>query len=57
MVSLLDIPSEPTSWLQTFAIVITFFFPALALIVIVIRDAGRLATKQFGLGKFNSYYV
>jgi hypothetical protein len=50
MASLFDVPPEPTSGLQTFAIFITFFFPALALVVIVIRDAGRLATRQFGLG-------
>jgi len=50
MASLFEVPLEPTTGLQTFAIFITFFFPALALVVIVVRDAGRLANKQFGLG-------
>ena len=49
MASILDIPDTPSTWLQTFAIFIIFFFPALALVVIVCRDAGRLASRQFGL--------
>jgi len=51
MASILDVPNEPTTWLQTFAIFIILFFPALALVVIVVRAAGRLATNQFGLGE------
>ncbi len=52
MASLLDIPTEPTTGLQTFAIFIVIFFPAVALLVIVLRNAGRLANNQFGLGRF-----
>jgi len=39
---------EPTSGLQTFAIFLTFFLPALALVVVVIRGAGRWSAQQFG---------
>ncbi|KAJ9136689.1 Cfem domain-containing protein [Pleurostoma richardsiae] len=46
--SVLDIPAEPTSGLQTFAIFITLFFPALALVIVVIRNAGRFASHTFG---------
>ncbi len=46
----LDIPTEPTSGLQNFAIVINFLLPALAFLVVAARVAGRLATHQFGLG-------
>lgn len=38
-----------TSRLQTFALFVNFFFPSLALIVVAIRAAGRLATRQFAL--------
>ena len=38
---------SPTS-LQIFALFIIFFFPAIALVVVLIRVAGRFATKQFG---------
>ena len=48
--SLLDIPQEPTSGLQTLAIIIIFAFPGLALATVVLRNAGKLATRQFGLG-------
>lgn len=40
----------PTS-LQIFAIAIIFVFPALALVVVTIRAAGRIAIRQFGWGK------
>jgi hypothetical protein len=50
MASLLDIPTE-TSPLQTLAIAIILVFPALALFVVIVRDVGRLASKQFGLGE------
>jgi len=47
--SLLSIPSSPApSGLQIFALFVTFFFPALALIVVSTRAAGRFATNQFG---------
>ncbi|KAH8894864.1 hypothetical protein GQ53DRAFT_715529, partial [Thozetella sp. PMI_491] len=39
----------PATGLQIFAIFINFFFPSLALVVVGIRAAGRLATSQFGL--------
>jgi len=39
----------PTS-LQTFAIAIVFVFPALALVVVITRAAGRIAIRQFGWG-------
>lgn len=38
-----------TTRLQTFALFVNFFFPSLALIVVAIRAAGRLATHQFAL--------
>lgn len=47
--SLLALPSSPApSGLQIFAIFVNFFFPALALIVVIIRAAGRVATGRFG---------
>ncbi|CAK7203914.1 hypothetical protein SEUCBS139899_006664 [Sporothrix eucalyptigena] len=49
MVSALDIPTEPTTGLQNFAIAINFIFPAVALLVVVARVAGRLSSRQFGL--------
>ncbi|OAA67070.1 hypothetical protein SPI_01646 [Niveomyces insectorum RCEF 264] len=45
----LIIPPGPTSGLQTFALFINFFFPALALTVVTARAAGRLVAHQFGL--------
>jgi hypothetical protein len=36
--------------LQIFAIAIIFVFPALALVVVIIRAAGRVAIRQFGWG-------
>lgn len=47
--SLLTIPSQTTG-LQTLGLFLLFFFPALALIVIIVRCAGRFATSQFGWG-------
>lgn len=41
---------EPTR-LQMFAIAIIFVFPALALVIVTVRAAGRLAVRQFGWGK------
>ena len=38
----------PPTGLQIFAIFINFFFPSVALVVVGIRAAGRLATNQFG---------
>ncbi|TLD30909.1 hypothetical protein PspLS_02054 [Pyricularia sp. CBS 133598] len=49
MSSAFDIPTEPTSELQTVAIAIIFIFPALALLVVVLRAMGRASTRQFGL--------
>ena len=49
MSSLLDFPPE-TSGLQRLAVGITFAFPAVALLTVLVRGAGRLASKQFGLG-------
>ncbi|CAK7216614.1 hypothetical protein SBRCBS47491_002887 [Sporothrix bragantina] len=49
MVNLLDIPAEPTTGLQNFAIAIDFIFPAVALLVVIARVAGRLSSRQFGL--------
>ncbi|KAM7184660.1 hypothetical protein V8F33_012863 [Rhypophila sp. PSN 637] len=47
--SLLALPSSPApSGLQIFAIFVNFFFPALALIVVTTRAAGRFATGRFG---------
>ncbi len=49
MTAFLDLSAyPPPTGLQIFAIFITFFFPALALVVVGIRAAGRLATHQFG---------
>lgn len=39
----------PTS-LQIFAIAIIVVFPALALVVVIMRAAGRIAIRQFGWG-------
>ena len=45
--SLLDLPTFPaTSGLQIFALFINFFFPALALLVVTVRVAGRVAASQ-----------
>ena len=44
---LLDLPTFPaTSGLQIFALFINFFFPALALLVVTVRVAGRVAASQ-----------
>ncbi|KAK3379860.1 hypothetical protein B0T24DRAFT_172294 [Lasiosphaeria ovina] len=48
--SRLSPPSYPApSGLQIFALFVNFFFPALALLVVATRAAGRLATRQFAL--------
>lgn len=48
--SLLALPSSPApSGLQTFAIFVNFFFPALALVVVSVRVAGRVVASQFAL--------
>lgn len=41
-------PDPSATPLQIFALFIIFFFPAVALVVVLIRVAGRLATAQFG---------
>jgi hypothetical protein len=40
----------PATGLQIFAIAIIFVFPAVALVVVMIRAAGRIAIRQFGWG-------
>ena len=50
--SLLNIPPQ-TSGLQTLGLFLLFFFPALALVIIIVRCAGRFATGQFGWGMLN----
>ena len=48
--SLLAIPTSPAaSGLQIFALCINFFFPALALLVVSIRVAGRVAASLFAV--------
>lgn len=48
--SLLALPTFPAaSGLQIFALFINFFFPGLALIVVSIRVAGRVAAHQFAV--------
>ena len=48
--SLLAIPTSPAaSGLQIFALFINFFFPALALLVVSIRVAGRVAASLFAV--------
>ena len=42
---------DVTSPLQAFALFILFLFPALALVVVSLRAAGRWAWRQFGWGK------
>ncbi|KAK3333315.1 hypothetical protein B0T19DRAFT_122478 [Cercophora scortea] len=46
--SILALPSTPATGLQILALFINFFFPGLALVVVVTRAAGRLASNQFG---------
>jgi hypothetical protein len=47
---LLAIPTSPAaSGLQIFALVINFSFPALALLVVSIRVAGRVAASLFAV--------
>lgn len=41
-------PDPPATPLQIFALFIIFFFPAIALVVVLVRVAGRLASVQFG---------
>ncbi|KAK4169440.1 hypothetical protein QBC43DRAFT_62189 [Cladorrhinum sp. PSN259] len=47
--SLLALPTTPASGLQIFALFVNFFFPALALVVVSIRVAGRVATAHFAI--------
>lgn len=47
--SLLALPATPASGLQIFALFVNFFFPALALLVVAVRVAGRVAVGQFAL--------
>ncbi|KAK3996041.1 hypothetical protein QBC44DRAFT_366012 [Cladorrhinum sp. PSN332] len=47
--SLLALPTTPASSLQIFALFVNFFFPALALIVVSVRVAGRVATAHFAV--------
>ncbi len=46
--SLLALPTFPApTGLQIFALFVNFFFPALALLVVTVRVAGRVAANQF----------
>jgi hypothetical protein len=46
--SLLALPTSPApTGLQIFALFVNFFFPALALLVVTVRVAGRVAADQF----------
>ena len=47
--SLLALPNTPASGLQIFAIFVNFFFPAVALVVVSIRVAGRVATSNLAI--------
>lgn len=48
--SLLTLPTSPAaSGLQIFALFINFFFPALALLIVSVRVAGRLASGLFAV--------
>lgn len=47
--SLLALPASPASGLQVFALFVNFFFPSLALLVVSVRVAGRVAASQFAL--------
>lgn len=49
--SLLTIPPQ-SSGLQTVGLFILFFLPALALVIVITRCAGRFATGQFGWGEW-----
>lgn len=46
-----DVTLIPTTPLQQTAIILNFFFPALALAVVSLRCYSRLRFNQFGLGK------
>lgn len=41
-------PDPAPTRLQIFAIVVVFTFPAIALVIVMIRAAGRIAIRQFG---------
>lgn len=43
---------DATSPLQVVALLILFIFPAVALVVVSLRAAGRWAWRQFGWGEF-----
>lgn len=45
-----DVTKIPTPPLQGAAIFINFFFPALSLVVVVLRAYSRIKTRQWGLG-------
>lgn len=48
--SLLALPTSPAaSGLQTFALFINFFFPALALVVVSARVAGRVVASRLAV--------
>lgn len=44
---------DATSPLQMVALFIIFFFPAVALVVVSLRAAGRWAWRQFGWGELS----
>jgi hypothetical protein len=48
----LGIPDR-TSGQQNLALAILFLFPSLALVVIIVRAAGRWSARQFGWGTHN----
>ena len=45
-----DVTKIPTPPLQAAALVINFFFPAVAVIVMALRAYSRIKTRQWGLG-------
>ncbi len=47
-VAAFNLPPNPTSLMQTFALIILFFFPGVALIIVGIRAVGRWTSRQFG---------
>jgi hypothetical protein len=48
--TLLALPTfPPASGLQIFALFVNFFFPGLALLVVSVRVAGRVAANQFAV--------
>lgn len=49
--SLVNPATSPRMEHQNTAIVVVITFPALALVVVSVRIAGRLSSRQFSLGK------